>query len=98
MLGPMVVALCLLMVSTIKYDTLPAFTRKGLRQHPMRFAVGLIAGTAIVITRGQALFPFFVFYIATGPFRYVVGFFQHALHPHGAHDADKDAEVSSLDI
>jgi CDP-diacylglycerol--serine O-phosphatidyltransferase len=98
MLGPMVILLCLLMVSTIRYDTFPSFTRKGIRQHPMRFAVGLIAGTAIVLTRGQALFPFFVFYVATGPIRYIVQFVHHALHPHAVHAGEKDAEVSSLDI
>jgi CDP-diacylglycerol--serine O-phosphatidyltransferase len=98
LLGPMVLVLAFLMVSTIKYDTFPSFTRKGIRQHPMRFAVALIAATAIVLTRGQALFPFFVFYVATGPFRTVVQFFQHVLHPEGSPRGAKANDVSSLDI
>ncbi len=94
LLAPMVVLLSLLMVTTIKYDTVPKFSRRGIKHHPMRFTLGVIAITAIALTRGAALFPVFVFYVATGPLRYVIHFMQGSLHP--AKDLDKD--VTSVDI
>lgn len=98
LLAPMVVLLSLLMVSTIKYDTVPKFSRRGIKQHPLRFTIGIVGITAIVLTRGAALFPFFVFYIATGPLRYMIHFIQHQLHPESKHADEKDAEVSSVDV
>lgn len=98
LLTPVVVVLSLLMVSTIKYDTVPKFTRRGFRQHPLRFTVGIVGLTAIVVTKGQALFPFFVFYVATGPLRYVVHFIQHALHPVEKPEEAAETEVSSIDV
>jgi CDP-diacylglycerol--serine O-phosphatidyltransferase len=99
LLAPMVALLSLLMVSNIKYDIFPKFSQRGIKQHPLRFTVGVIGLTAIIITRGEALFPFFVFYIATGPLRYVIQFIRHSLHP--AVDKsleEKDPEMTSVDI
>jgi len=98
LLAPMVVILSLLMVSTIKYDAIPKFSRRGMKQHPLRFTIGIIGMTAIVLTRGAALLPFFGFYIATGPFRTMIRFIQHALHPVAKQAEEKDAEVTSVDI
>ncbi|MBI1807889.1 MAG: CDP-diacylglycerol--serine O-phosphatidyltransferase [Ignavibacteria bacterium] len=98
LLSTIVVILSLLMVSTIKYDTVPKFSRRGIKQHPLRFTVGVISITAILLTRGQALFPFFVFYVATGPLRYVITFIHHSLHPAGKQVEDKESEVTSVDI
>ena len=95
---PMVVALSILMVTTIKYDTVPKFSRRGIKHHPLRFTVGIVGITAIIITQGQALFPFFIFYVATGPIRYVVLFAYHALHPEAKRQEEKETEISSVDI
>lgn len=97
-LAPMVVLLSLLMVSTIKYDTIPKFSRRGIKQHPLRFTVGIIGITAIVLTRGGALLPFFAFYIATGPLRFMVQFIRNLLHPATKENSEKDAEVTSVDV
>jgi hypothetical protein len=51
----------------------------------------------IVATKGQAVFPVFVAYVATGPIRYLVEFIRHALHPE-AKDDEKDTEITSVDI
>ncbi len=97
-LPTMVVLLSLLMVSNIKYDAVPKFTKRGIKQHPLRFTIGIMGLTAIVITNGQALFPFFVFFVATGPLRYVVQFIQHALHPAAKSVDEKDTEITSVDV
>lgn len=94
----MTVILSLLMVSNIKYDTIPKFSKKGIKNHPLRFSVALIGFTAIVITKGAALFPFFVFYLATGPIRYVIHFFQTSVSSSGKHSDVKDPGVNGVDI
>jgi CDP-diacylglycerol--serine O-phosphatidyltransferase len=97
-LPTMIVVLSLLMVSNIKYDAVPKFSRRGIKQHPLRFTVVIIGLTAIVVTRGQALFPFFVFFVATGPLRYVVQFIQQSLRPAGKTGDEKEAEITSIDV
>lgn len=92
------VILSLLMVSTIKYDTVPKFSKRGIKQHPLRFTVGIIGLTAIVVTSGEALFAFFVFFIATGPIRYIIQYMYHAAHPSHKDVMEKDREITSIDI
>jgi CDP-diacylglycerol--serine O-phosphatidyltransferase len=97
LLAPMVVVLSLLMVSNIKYDAHPKFSKRGLLQHPLRFTVVVVGVTATVLTQGSALFPLFVFYIATGPLRYVVQFIQRLLHP-APKNVEEDSELTSVDV
>jgi len=97
LLAPMVAVLSLLMVSNLKYDTVPKFTRRGIKRHPLRFTITIIGLTAIVVTRGEALFPFFVFYVVTGPLRYIVQSIHHALRP-ADQVSEEDAEITSIDV
>ena len=98
LLMPIVVVVSFLLVSTVKYDTLPQLSRRGIKQHPLRFTIGIIALTWIVVTRGDALFPCLVFYLATGPLRYMVNFLRHAAHPANKISEEKDAEITSVDV
>ena len=98
MLILLVVVVSLLMVSNIKYDNFPKFTRRGIVQHPVRFTLGVVGITAIVITQGRALFPCFIFYLSTGPIRYLGRAIQHALHPQAKEMDEKEAEITSVDI
>jgi len=98
LLPVMLVILSLLMVSTIKYDTIPKFSRRGIKQHPLRFTIGIIGITAIAVTRGEALFAFFVFFVATGPIRYIVQYIYHAAHPSHKEAVEKGREITSIDI
>jgi CDP-diacylglycerol--serine O-phosphatidyltransferase len=97
LLAPLVAIVSLLMVSSLKYDTLPKFSGHAIRQHPMRFTVGIVGLTSIILTRGAALFPFFLFYIVSGLLRYVIQFIHHSLHP-SAKSEDRDSEMSSVDV
>ncbi len=100
LLVPIVIILSLLMVSTIKYDNVPRFTRRGLAQHPLRFGLGLVAVTAIIITQGDALFPVFAFYLATGPLRYITDTVKHLLHPESKNEEEttEGSEITSVDV
>jgi CDP-diacylglycerol--serine O-phosphatidyltransferase len=98
LLMPVIIILSLLMVSAIKYDTFPQFSRRGIKQHPLRFAVGIAGVTWIVVSHGAAVFPFFVFYVATGPLRYFSRFIQQLLHPSAKIEQEKEAEITSVDV
>jgi CDP-diacylglycerol--serine O-phosphatidyltransferase len=69
--APMIVVVSLLMVSKVKYDTLPKFTRKGWKHHRWRIILTLCAGVILVVTRMRALFFIFVFFILTGIIRWL---------------------------
>lgn len=94
----MIIVLSLLMVTTIKYDTIPKFSRRGIKQHPLRFTVTIIGITAIIVTRGAALFPFFAFFIITGPLRFIIQFVQHNVHKVHKDVEEKNTQVTSIDI
>jgi CDP-diacylglycerol--serine O-phosphatidyltransferase len=95
---PLIVILSLLMVSTVKYDTLPKLSGHAIRQHPWRFTAAVVGLTTIVVTKGAALFPFFLFYLATGPIRTMVQFIQHTLHPSEKPGEESDGEITSVDV
>ncbi len=66
---PLVLILSYLMVSTIKYDTLPKISLNGIKQKPYHFGFLLISVVIAIITSGKALFFIFVFIILFGIFR-----------------------------
>jgi CDP-diacylglycerol--serine O-phosphatidyltransferase len=97
LLAPMVVVLSLLMVSRIKYDALPEFTRRGIRKHPWRFMAFIAAAVAIVVTRGAAIFPFFVLFVVWGPLRAFFGTVRNSIH-HVSKVEEEESEPTTIDI
>ncbi len=68
---PMVLVLSYLMVSTIKYDTLPKLTPAAIKKKPFHFIFVLTAVVLLIITKGKALFYIFVFIVLFGIFRQI---------------------------
>jgi CDP-diacylglycerol--serine O-phosphatidyltransferase len=68
----MVGILGLLMVSKIRYDTLPSISRKSVRREPWKYVFALLAIVVIFATGGNAIFPLFVLFVALGIFRYII--------------------------
>ncbi len=68
---PLVLVLSFLMVSRIKYDTLPKFTVTEIKKKPFHIAFVLTAVVLLVYTKGKALFYIFVFIILFGIFRHI---------------------------
>lgn len=62
----------LLMVSTIRYDSLPKPTVSGIRKHPLKFASIIIAVVAAIATRGAAIFPLMALYLIYGLVRHII--------------------------
>ena len=97
LLIPVVILLSLLMVSTFKYDSAPKFTRRGIAQHPWRFAFSMLALSAMIFSGGKAIFPIFILYVATGPLRYFVMAIRAMIHPVEDSEAHEH-DVTSIDI
>lgn len=64
--------LSLLMVSKVRYETLPKFSTRGIREHPLKYGLLLLSAVAVVVTRGGAIFPLLVAFIAYGLIRSVI--------------------------
>jgi CDP-diacylglycerol--serine O-phosphatidyltransferase len=79
----------LLMVSTIKYDTIPKFTRSAIAARPMQFGAFLIALTLVIATLGKAIFPLCVAYIVFGAVRSFIGVIRHRMS-NSEEDADEE--------
>lgn len=72
---PLVLILSYLMISKIKYDTIPKFSLGEIKEQPF-VILFIIAGIAVLlITSGKALFYIFILYILFGIFRHIIYFF-----------------------
>ncbi len=68
---PLVFVLSILMVSSIKYDTLPKFSLNGIKDKPFHFGFVILSLIILILTSGKALFFIFVFIILFGIFRHL---------------------------
>lgn len=69
---PLVLIVSYLMVSTIKYDTLPRFSKSGILEKPHLYIIGIISLVAIFVQDfGKGFFYFFVLMIVIGIFRHI---------------------------
>jgi CDP-diacylglycerol--serine O-phosphatidyltransferase len=66
------VLVSLLMVSTIRYDTLPTFSPAGIRKAPVKFIGFLLVIVAVIVTGGKAIFPLMTAYLIYGAIRQLV--------------------------
>jgi len=89
--------LSLLMVSKVKYDTFPKFTRRELKAHPWK-AIGFVAAALIVIVSlGRFLFIVLLTMILFGIVRSFVSTVKHWAS-HFDREEEEESEVSSIDI
>lgn len=61
-----------LMVSTVKYETLPKFTPSAFKKQPWVFVVLIVAAIAAIVTKGGAVFPFFFAFALFGAIRSLI--------------------------
>ena len=92
------VALGLLMVSKVKYDTLPKISRRALEREPWKFIFLALAIVVVFVTAGDAIFPLFVLFIALGIVRYIGSMVKHILHHEQKRKEEESAEPTSADI
>jgi CDP-diacylglycerol--serine O-phosphatidyltransferase len=68
---PLILILSFLMVSRIKYDTIPKPSISEIKKKPYHYIFIISAITILFISSGKALFYIFVFIILFGIFRYI---------------------------
>jgi CDP-diacylglycerol---serine O-phosphatidyltransferase len=88
---PLTICMSILMVTTIKYDTLPKFNKKDIKRKPIRFAIFIIGIILMIYTQGKAIFPFFIFYTLFGLIRATVKVISQVIR-HLKHE-DKKVEL-----
>ena len=59
----------LLMVSTVKYDTVPKPSLKNILARPFKFAIYFAGAILVIVTKGSAIFPLFVLFVSYGLLR-----------------------------
>jgi CDP-diacylglycerol--serine O-phosphatidyltransferase len=89
----LVVAVSLIMVSTIKYDTMPKINRKEIKKHPIRLISYFFALLIAIFSKGDAIFYLIAAFVLYGIIRHVISLFRHT----GGSDAELD-EAPSYDI
>jgi len=69
----LVTAVSLIMVSTIKYDTLPRLSKKEIKKHPLKFISIFFALLIVLFTKGMAIFYLIAAFVLFGIVRHIVG-------------------------
>jgi CDP-diacylglycerol--serine O-phosphatidyltransferase len=72
---PMVLLVSFLMVSKVKYDTLPKFSLSEIKKNPLLYIAYLIALVVLILFKVKGLFFIFVFMIVFGIFRQIFKYF-----------------------
>jgi len=67
-----VIGSSLMMVTTVKYETLPKPSLRAIKAEPAKFIVVVVAIVLGIYTKGYAIFPFFLLFILFGLFRAIV--------------------------
>lgn len=93
-----VVILSLLMISKVKYDTLPRISKRSVRKEPWKFIFLALAIVVVFVSAGQAIFPLFVLFIALGIVRYIGSTIRHILHHEEKRKEEEGAEPTRVDI
>lgn len=91
------VVLALLMVSKIKYDTLPKISARAIKKEPWKFVFAVLAVVVVALTGGSALLPLFGLFILLGIIRYVGSFIKHLVHNDKLDEGDV-VEPTRIDI
>jgi CDP-diacylglycerol--serine O-phosphatidyltransferase len=68
---PMILVLSFLMVSNIRYETLPKISLKSIKEKPFHFIFLIIAILLVIFMYKRGLFLVFVFMIVIGIFRHI---------------------------
>lgn len=70
----LVIASSLIMVSTIKYDTMPKFSKKEIQKHPIRSISFFFSTVIVIFTKGQAIFYLFAAFVCFGVVRHIFNY------------------------
>lgn len=92
------VILALLMVSKVKYDTLPKISARAIKKEPWKFVFAVLAIIVIAITGGTAILPLFGLFILLGIIRHLVTTIKHLMRHEEKLDDEDAIEPTNADI
>lgn len=72
---PLLIIVSLLMISNIRYETLPKFSFQGLLEKPFHFLFLITSVVVVILLYKKGLFYVFVFMIVIGIFRHIYNLF-----------------------
>jgi CDP-diacylglycerol--serine O-phosphatidyltransferase len=93
----MLAGLSLLMVSKVRYDTLPRISRRAIKKEPWKFIFAVLAVIVVVVTGGSAVFPLLLLFIALGLVRWLVTALRRWTSGEAKYEAEHSAEPTSID-
>ncbi len=96
-LTALVILLSFLMVSHVKYDTLPKLSKKQVKAYPWKFGISLIGFLLVLFSKGYLLFMLLALYILFGLVRYAVSGIKKAVKK-TENEPEETGEFSSIDI
>lgn len=96
LLAPLVIVLALLMVSRVRYDTMPKLSRKGLKAHPWRVIFSILGVVIVLVSKGRLLFPVLIVVIMLGIVRSGYTWIREVTNR--VTKEEEESEVSSIDI
>ncbi len=91
------VVLGLLMVSKVKYDTLPKISKRAVMKEPWKFLFLALAVVVVFVTGGSAILPLLLLFIALGIVRYLGATVRHMMHHQRSIAEAESAEPSKVD-
>jgi CDP-diacylglycerol---serine O-phosphatidyltransferase len=91
------VSLALLMVSKVRYDTLPKISARAIRKEPWKFLFFTLAVVVGFLTAGSAIFPLFMLFIVIGLIRYVAGMIKRLAHAGPRFEEEEPIGQSRID-
>jgi CDP-diacylglycerol---serine O-phosphatidyltransferase len=91
------VVLALLMVSKVRYDTLPKISPRAIRKEPWKFIFFMLAVVVGFVTAGSAIFPLFLLFIVVGLIRYAAGMVRRLAHAGPQYEEEEPISQSRID-
>ena len=74
------------MISTIKFDNMPRFSKKYIKDKPIVFSIFIVGIVISLISKGGLLFPFMMFYIIASGIRHFINWIKATI------DADDEID------
>lgn len=94
----MVIFLSLLMVSRVKYDTLPKISKRQIRANLWKLIPLTLGLLIVIVSKGRLLFLLLFIYVLFGLFRSIVLWMKKIITKPNEEETEEVNELSSIDI
>lgn len=86
------------MISTIKFDNMPRFSKRYIKQKPIIFSIFIVGSLISIISKGDLLFPCMMFYIIASGIRHFIAWVSSTINAEDEVDeSDNSKDFTYLD-